>query len=299
MKLNDRFFNFFRSRRKTNVDSFANIGYISEENKITKKINKEKQNLHPEKCSQACYDIEGERDLLIVNISKFVYEHDRYGSEEDVDLLRFEFQKRDFELFSNSLNGHVSYQDFQRLLDSYLKSKRKPKLFAIAIMSHGVENDYIEFSDGELRSIYQILKPIFIDEKLSGVPKLIIGQFCRGTSLISTGLNVAVDSVNDSPKTINGQADTLFYFATAKGNLATRDPKKGSPFIKEFCKIFRRENNLWNMSIAINRNIAEQVFRIDYEGDISKYFQIPVFCHTFTKNLVFEKNDPAGSEKGK
>ena len=131
------------------------------------------------------------------------------------------------------------------------------------------------------------MESIFICDKLLGVPKLVICQFCRGDSLIPTATMVA-DSANDNQTTINGQADTLFYFATATGNLAMRDDKNGSPFINVFCEVFRKEINVWKMSIAINRKIAEKDFRISRDGDVFEYKQIPVFCHSFTKMLIFE-----------
>ena len=290
MKLFERVLGIFRRKNdaKTNGEelAFENTNFIQEENII----------------AQPTYDIKGDRDLLIMNISKFESENlpskfDRLGSEVDVHALKFSFEARNFELVEKPLNGWVSYRDLQNLLDAYLKSEGRPKLFAIAIMSHGTENDKIQFSNGETKSVYKMLEPIFTRDKLSGVPKLVICQSCRGESLIPTAM--VADSAKDDQTTINGQADTLFYFATAIGNLAVRDTKDGSPFIKVFCDTFRKENNFFNMSIAINRKIAEKDFPVEIDGDVIKYKQIPVFCHSFTKSLEFENFDPSKSKKGK
>ena len=272
MKLFNRVRRFFRSK-KPDENSFEYQRLVLEEVKIL----------------QPTYDINGNRDLLIVNIAKFDNQDGRSGSEVDVESLKSSFGTKSFKLFKDPLNGRVTYNDFHNLLKAYIKHIQKkgtPKLLAIAIMSHGTENDKILFSDHGTKSVYKILKPIFTCDELTGVPKLVICQFCRGEFLIPTATMVA-DSANDNQTTINGQADTLFYFATAIGNLAIRDDRNGSPFIKVFCEIFCKEKNVWEMSIAINRKIAEKDFRINYDGDISKYKQIPFFCHSFTKMLIF------------
>ena len=41
------------------------------------------------------------------------------------------------------------------------------------------------FSDGEKIGIMELLKPILTEKKFEGVPKLVIGQFCRGESMDS------------------------------------------------------------------------------------------------------------------
>ena len=52
----------------------------------------------------------------------------------------------------------------------------------------------------------KLMEPIFNSEKLNGVPKMIITQFCRGESMIST---TQFDSVTTS-KHVNGQASDSF-----------------------------------------------------------------------------------------
>lgn len=285
-----RLFNLFSKRRKKSGGILNEYFYLHD--------NKNSQD------ADACYDIDGDREFLIVNISKFENHFDRSGSETDVDLLVFAFKRRNFNPIMEPLVGRVSYNELKNAFDSYLESEGKPKLFAVAIMTHGADNDYIEFSDGKCVSIYKVLEPLFNSSKLNGVPKLIIGQFCRGKALISTSVP-DIDCIDGPKNETHKQLNTMYFFATANGTPAARSSKRGSPFIAHFCRIFQDENNIWKMSISINEKMAQEKLKIYYEGQLCELDQVS-FCNlSFTKDLIFENCDPKTpnltfqSEKGK
>lgn len=55
----------------------------------------------------------------------------------------------------------------------------------------------ITFSDGKNIRILELLEPIFTERKFQGVPKLVIGQFCRGTSMNKTAFDSADFKLSD------------------------------------------------------------------------------------------------------
>ena len=274
-----RFFRFFPARRKKSEGIINENFYLPD--------NKDGQN------ADACYDIDGDRQYFIVNISKFDSHVDRSGSETDVELLQFAFARRNFNPIMDPLVGRVSYNDLKNAFDSYLASETKPKLFALAIMTHGKDNDFIQFSDKRCVSIYKVLEPLFNSSKLSGIPKLIIGQFCRGRALISTSSEI--DSLDCPEKETNKQSDTMIFFATVKGTPAARNSKRCSPFIAHFCRVFCDENKIWKMSILINKKMTQEVIKIKYEEELCRLYQVSSCSHSFTKDLIFENCDPKTS----
>ena len=84
-----------------------------------------------------------------------------------------------------------------------------------------------------------LLRPILECERLQGVPKIIINQFCRGKFNMDLAYTDSdSNSMADRQGSINGQADILQCFATVEGNVAVRE-KQGSPFIRELCLLLK------------------------------------------------------------
>ena len=106
-------------------------------------------------------------------------------------------------------------------------------------MGHGGGEDIIVFSNKETCRYKSLLQPIFECEKLRGVPKIIINQFCRGEFNMNTAyIDNVLNGNADRNRLINGQADLLQCFATVEGNVAVRQ-RDGSPFIKELCSLLK------------------------------------------------------------
>ena len=232
------------------------------------------------------YDLSGDKDLIIINVSKYTNGKPRTGSEKDVERLENAFDSRDFNI-ARKLIGEVYYNPVKAALKSYVKSDAKPSFLAIAIMAHGDEEDRVMFTDGYRESVNKILEPIFKSPKFLGVPKLILCQFCRGISQIYACQEYhTLDSADlKEHKYINALADTVYYFATAKGNPAMRS-KNGSPFITSFCKVFREEPDLMAVSFEVNREVADQEFCTNDDT----YRVVPVFNHSLRKRIVFPQS---------
>ena len=185
------------------------------------------------------YDLNGDRDFLNFNITEYIDKKlNRIGSKEDGKLLEKTLRKKGFELRAFR-DGEMSKKTIVDKMKGYVKELRKEKrdvkVLVIAFMAHGGGEDIIVFSDQQTCRYKSLLQPIFECEKLRGIPKIIINQFCRGEFNMNTAYvdNLTNENV-DRNRLINGQADLLQCFATVEGNVAVRQ-KDGSPFIKELC----------------------------------------------------------------
>ena len=273
-----------RSVTKSRPQSGTWSDYLDVKNMITNENSNESDD------ELETYDIDGDRDLLMINISKYDSSQERIGSDKDIKSLKAAFMRRKFQLFREALDGEVKKCDVQDLIDSYIQSHRKPKLFAIVVMAHGGEHDRVQFTNGYMLSINKLLEPLFNSEKLYNVPKIIVCQFCRGVSLITTSFQL--DSADKTQSHSNTQADTMFFFATAEGNPAVRHPETGSPFVNEFCRVFCSENNAFNMSLKINKKLKKQEFQVFHEsGESGKHRQVSSVRQTLEKQLIFENCD--------
>ena len=189
------------------------------------------------------YDLKGDRDFMYFNITKYDDEKlNRIGSKQDGKLLERTLSRKGFQLQAFR-DGEMSKDTILNKLKQYVKelkkNKRDVKVVIIAFMAHGAGEDIIVFSKKETCRYKSLLQPIFECEKLRGIPKIIINQFCRGEYNMNTAFvdNVTKGST-DRNRLINGQADLLQCFATVDGNVAVRQ-KDGSPFIKELCSLLK------------------------------------------------------------
>ena len=266
-----------------------------ERKKSYKNSSKSKQITHSSKqiesnspTNESCYDINGDRDIIIINISDYDdgKGQPRYGSQNDTKLLEKTFSKRNFSLFKQ-LDGRVLINDVNNTFDAYLNSNRMPKIITVAVMAHGSENDNLHFSNGVAVPISKIMERLLNSPKLAGVPKLFICQFCRGTSMISTS-RFCFDSSDDCNLQTNTQADIMYFFATATGNQAYRDPESGSPFIAEFCDVFIKMNKLFDMELEIKSRFKKKKFPYVHDGQNVNHHQMPFVYSSLTKNIIFE-----------
>ena len=84
-------------------------------------------------------------------------------------------------------------------------------------MAHGTENDEIKFSDDETCKLRKLLRPLLMCRNLNGKPKIVVTQFCRGTSQIDGQIQepdsdeeVFVDG--DVQIRVNDQVKIIFIF---------------------------------------------------------------------------------------
>ena len=86
--------------------------------------------------------------------------------------------------------GYVEKDAIKKAIEKFVRSipetNHDIKLIAVALMAHGGEHDWIEFSDGQQIQLMELLGPILFERKFKSIPKMIINQFCRGKSLYKT-----------------------------------------------------------------------------------------------------------------
>ena len=191
----------------------------------------------------AKYDVNGDRDFMYFNIFEYKDKTmNRVGSKQDGKILEKTLRKKNFQL-RGYLDGNISESGIKNKLKSYVNKisneKRDVKVLIIAFMAHGAQDDHIVFSEGNTCKYISLLQPIFECERLQGVPKVIINQFCRG----DFNMNLAYTDTNTDghvsrQQLINGQSDLLQCFATVQGNVAVRQ-NNGSPFIRELCSFLK------------------------------------------------------------
>ena len=83
-------------------------------------------------------------------------------------------------------------------------------------MAHGNENDEIKFSDDGKCKLRKLLRPLLMCRNLNGKPKIVVTQFCRGTSQIAGQIEPESDEEvftdGDIQIRVNDQVRITFIF---------------------------------------------------------------------------------------
>ena len=97
-------------------------------------------------------------------------------------------------------------------------------------MAHGTENDEIKFSDDETCKLRKLLRPLLMCRNLNGKPKIVVTQFCRGTSQIAGQIEPDSDEEifvdGDVPIRVNDQVKIIFIFVILLVHAAYSMPEK-------------------------------------------------------------------------
>ena len=144
------------------------------------------------------YDIDGEKYLIIINVTEFTNLPNREGTENDMSKIQNIFAEIYNVQLLGVLQGFVSKNDAKikiKDLSDELKSM-DPKLLVMIFMSHGKQYDMIHFSDSAIY-LLKLIEPLLMNEKLASIPKLLLVQLCRGEDLNGTAI---VDSAQSSKK---------------------------------------------------------------------------------------------------
>ena len=214
----------------------------------------------------AKYDIDGEKYLIIINVTEFQNHKDRDGTESDMSRIRETFIYFNFQILGE-LTGYVTKKAAKSQMEDWSKklTSKDPKFLVMVFMSHGKDEKML-FSDSAI-NLMKLIQPLLMNDKLSSIPKLLLVQLCRGKYMNETAI---VDSAQSSKKAnsqelkdldsffvsrlskflcriyerifkIEVKADMLICYATASGNYAIRDRSGSSPFIRSFCDELKRE----------------------------------------------------------
>ena len=92
------------------------------------------------------YDLNGDRDILCFNISKYGGKEDRKGSEKDAQILKETFIRKGFQVRAfeeNEVSKTIILEKLNTYVKEIEKNQRDVKVLAIAFMAHGAEGDII------------------------------------------------------------------------------------------------------------------------------------------------------------
>ncbi|EDV56420.1 caspase-6 [Drosophila erecta] len=145
----------------------------------------------------------------------------RSGSSRDVEALRKTFKSLNcrVEVISNPALSNVKL----KVHEWSIKQFNQEAGFVLCILSHGWLKNKIFACDGkEYHLDDDVLYPLFRNPTLTGKPKILIVQACKG------GLVPDAKKMNCDPY--------IKCYSTSEGYLSYRDEKMGSVFIQTLCK---------------------------------------------------------------
>ena len=176
-------------------------------------------------------------------------------------------------------------QDIFMDIDAFLYTakKKSPDLandsFVCCILSHG-DKTVIYATDNEPVTIEYMEAGLGASKKLRGRPKMFFIQACQGvksgTIPVDTKLNVRTDIQSDGGIQTSRRADTYISYATAPGDKAYRNVKRGSWYVRTLCKTLcekSKSNPLDQMQMIVNRVVSEEFEHVTNSG--AKYKQQP------------------------
>ncbi len=194
----------------------------------------------------------------------------------------------------------LTFDDIQNIfmdIDAFLYSAKKnsPDLandsFVCCILSHG-DKTVIYGTDNEPVTIEYMEAGLGASKKLRGRPKMFFIQACQGvksgTIPVDTKLNVRTDIQSDGGIQTSRRADTYISYATAPGDKAYRNVKRGSWYVRTLCKTLcekSKSNPLDQMQMIVNRVVSEEFEFVTESG--AKFKQQPGGHNQLNFNVHF------------
>ncbi|CAI9742739.1 caspase-3-like [Octopus vulgaris] len=249
------------------------------------------------------YDMDDKKRLVayIFNHENF-NKHSLYreGSSKDTKafkaaLIKLGFSERDVTVFEDNTADEV--------LNAFknVGTRNPVGCFVCAIMSHGGENDQLRAYDRDvgLYALLSCLTPVKCPS-LSGVPKLIFVQACRGEE-IDKGVCVTdgpETEVNETLSNIPIMPDLLVFHSSYNKYSSFRDETNGSCFMETLSKAlseFGTERELLTLLTAVSYYVASEEFKTKRNPEPEK--QMPQIMSTLLKQLKFEPRRGNASSK--
>ena len=259
----------------------------------------------------------------------------RHGSEEDVSLLEALFRELDFEVHVEE--NLPSLQLTDKLKSVTRKDHSSYDCFVMFIMSHGLSGKVV-CSDGEKIKINDLRDMISECETLSGKPKLLFIDACRGEleedeapkhadfsvvystvdgcrSFKADGKMITIDELRDlirECETLSGKPKLLFIdtcrgeleedeapkhpdfsvvYSTVDGYRSFKAINGGSLFVRSFVKVFREWKAFEDLDGILKRVIREvsgiEINNIEEEDQSKTSKQVPEVNYTLSRDLYF------------
>ena len=160
------------------------------------------------------YDLDGEKYIFIINVTEFTNTSlNRRGTEGDISTIKETFVEFfGFKAIRQPLTGLVTLETAKAEISRIARElkNKNPKLLAMVFMSHGGENDMMQFSDNRSIKLTKLILPLLEIPNLATIPKLKIVQFCRGDDLIETAFVDSRNTYNELSSKVNLQETNDF-----------------------------------------------------------------------------------------
>ncbi|XP_029653345.1 caspase-1-like [Octopus sinensis] len=254
----------------------------------------------------AKYDINNKR------LVAYIFNHENFnkdslyreGSSKDTKafkaaLIKLGFSKRDVTVFKDKKADEM-LNTFKNV--NKVGTRNPVGCFVCAIMSHGRENDQLCAYDRDvgLYDLLSCLTPVKCPS-LSGVPKLIFVQACRGGK-IDEGFCVTdgpETEVNETLSNIPIMPDLLVFHSSYNKYSSFRNKTNGTCFMETLSKAlseYGTERELLTLLTAVSYCVASEEFNTDRNPELEK--QMPQIMSTLLKQLKFEPRRENASSKG-
>lgn len=211
---------------------------------------------------------------LLFNMRKFDRGwNPRHGSEKDVSLLVTLFRELDFEV---QVEENLSSQHLTDKLKSVTcKDHSSYDCFVMFIMSHGLSGKVV-CSDGKMIRIDELRGMISECETLSGKPKLLFIDTCRGELEEDEALK---------------HADFIVVYSTVDRYRSFKAINGGSVFVPSFVKVFRERKAFDDLDGILKEVIREvsriEINNIEVEDQSKTSRQVPEVNYTLSRDLYF------------
>ena len=176
--------------------------------------------------------------------------------------------------------------------------------FICCILSHGNPEGILGV-DGKTVTVTELAKIINAKEcpALHGKPKIFLSVASRGSEMPESivpdssnmpwPLNEGEEMVADGlTKALPPEADFIFGFSTAEGNIAARGIYSGSQYIKALCKFipkYASRLSLYELLLLVNHDISGNPVQFKVQGKDVTYQQMPEIRSTLRGKFYFEK----------
>jgi len=220
--------------------------------------------------------------------------NEQKATRNDVQILQSMFQKINVQLDQIKIDQD---KNELRAIANDLRDKdlSSYNLFFLVVLSHGILGDKIVCMNGTKQSTFAIeyfVESLSQNESMSGYPKILIFDFCRGGE-------VNLGEVRQAPTSrIPLGSDVFIGFATTRGYAAVTGTR-GSPFIIAFCncieKSFEKESfvNIFQ-EVQYLVSGAKTLVVEPTEGEIFEAMQVPEsrcqFHQHFTHKFFVHKS---------
>ena len=152
-------------------------------------------------CSYETYELTNERDCLIIPVGQYEKSLNRQNAAFDADELVRSFKRLRFNV--SRTDEYITAKEAHEKVNNLARQQagRNTDMVVVCILAHGTKDKMIQFSDGSLIRIPDLLRNLVNCKALMGRPKVIIVQACRGTGMADLGSTVFVPTA--SPDDLN------------------------------------------------------------------------------------------------